>query len=494
MKKLLITSLLLFSFIVNAQKDKKLVEETISKNQIMSHIQFLASDAMKGRDTGSDELKIAAEYLRNQLFLYGVLPLSQYPDYLQPVKLEKVTAPNEGSITVDSSSFNINEDFVLLTGDNSEFDKEYIFLEYAMEDEIKAADVKGKIIITQCGDGSLASPQVFFTNGSKKRKWAKDAGAAGLVELYNTPQLPFNIVVRYLGGERVSLLDEESENESFVHIWMNNSGNENLSTVKNSSSKSVSIKIDGKKSEEFISYNVVGYLPGKSKKDEYIVYSAHYDHVGVGNPDSTGDNIYNGARDNAVGTVTVLSAAQNLSKYPTDRSALFVFFTGEEKGLLGSEYFVDNCPVDLNKLIYCFNSDGAGYNDTEKVTVIGLTRTTAQPLFEKACSTFGLTAIEDQMPEQGLFDRSDNVNFAAKGIPAPTFSMGVTAFDQEIMRYYHQPADSPESLDYDYLLKFFRSYVYSGRLIGNTKENPFWFEGDKYYEAGVKLYGRESIE
>lgn len=94
------------------------------------------------------------------------------------------------------------------------------------------------------------------------------------------------------------------------------------------------------------------------------------------------------------------------------------------------------------------------------------------------------------MPEQGLFDRSDNVNFAKKGVPAPTFSLGITAFDDTVNTYYHQPADGPNTLDYDYLVKFFKSYVYACRLIGNTSQSVFWKEGDKYYDAGKKLYNK----
>ena len=204
--------------------------------------------------------------------------------------------------------------------------------------------------------------------------------------------------------------------------------------------------------------------------------------------DANGDSIYNGSRDNAVGTVTVLTAAQNLAKKPTKRSGLFVLFTGEEKGLLGSKSFVDNSPVDLSDIVYCFNSDNGGYNDTSKATIIGLTRTTAEEMIVEACQAFGLEAIEDPAPEQGLFDRSDNVRFAAKGIPAPTFSMGFTAFDDEITKYYHQAGDNPNTLDYAYLEKFFKSYVYACRMIGNAKKTPFWNKGDKYYDSGVELY------
>jgi Zn-dependent M28 family amino/carboxypeptidase len=139
-------------------------------------------------------------------------------------------------------------------------------------------------------------------------------------------------------------------------------------------------------------------------------------------------------------------------------------------------------------MVYCFNSDNGGYNDTSLTTIVGLGRTTAEQHIVDASAAFGLKAIDDPAGEQGLFDRSDNVNFAKKGVPAPTFSMGFTAFDDEIFKYYHQTRDNPESIDYDYLEKFFSAYVMSCRLIANDAKTPFWVKGDKYYEAGKSLY------
>ncbi len=118
-----------------------------------------------------------------------------------------------------------------------------------------------------------------------------------------------------------------------------------------------------------------------------------------------------------------------------------------------------------------------------------MNRTTANEHIINAASQFGLTAIDDPAPEQGLFDRSDNVQFAAKGIPAPTFSMGFTSFDGDVTKYYQQVTDNPDTLDYDYLVKFFKAYVLACRLIANDDVTPFWTEGDKYFEAGKKLYG-----
>jgi Zn-dependent M28 family amino/carboxypeptidase len=266
--------------------------------------------------------------------------------------------------------------------------------------------------------------------------------------------------------------------------------------LKMGARKAVELRIQGIAKDKMGGRNVLGYLEGTDPelKDEFVIYSAHYDHVGVGKPNAEMDSIYNGARDNAVGTVTVMNAAENIGKYPTKRSSLFIFFTGEEKGLLGSEYFVENPTIALDRVVYCFNSDNGGYNDTTKTTILGLNRTTAGKHFIGAAKEFGLTAIDDPAPEQNLFDRSDNVHFAKKGVPAPTYSMGFNAFDEEITKYYHQVTDNPDTMDYDYLYKFFQSYVLSARLIANDPERPFWTEGDKYYEAGKKLYANKKEE
>ncbi|MEM1124350.1 MAG: M28 family peptidase, partial [Bacteroidota bacterium] len=277
----------------------------------------------------------------------------------------------------------------------------------------------------------------------------------------------------------------------FPHIWLNAGNPDAIVKLTKGGKVAATFDVKGAKTEILKTHNVVGMVEGTDPvlKNEYIIYSAHYDHVGIGRADETGDTIYNGARDNAVGSVTVLSAAENLAKYPTKRSAIFIFFTGEEKGLLGSAYYADNPAIPLDQVVYCFNSDNGGYNDTSRASIIGLERTGAEPLIRKACAAFGLDAKPDAAPEQNLFDRSDNVNFAKKGVPAPTFSLGYTAFDDEINKYYHQPGDEPATLDYVYLTKFFKSYVYSCRLIGNTDTSVFWRKGDKYYEAGERLYG-----
>lgn len=486
MKRTLLLTLLSGSLLTYGQTDQELADQSVNQGIIKSHIGFLASDELKGRDTPSEGLKIAAKYIESRFVEYGVKMAPGMDSYFQPVAMKKVSPPSTGAVKVGSTELKLNDDFLLMDGSTSVFDQPFYYAEYGLPDELNEDDVKGKVVIAICGDGESQSPQQWFALAGEKRKKVKELGGIGLIELYNSSKLPWNVLVRFLSREQ-TVLDEGDDGSSMLHVWVNRSADD-ASFLD--SDKLASIVVAEPKSERFMSRNIVGYVEGSDKKlkDEFVVYSAHYDHVGIGQADANGDSIYNGSRDNAVGTVTVLTAAQNLAKNPTKRSGLFVLFTGEEKGLLGSKAFVNNSPIDLNKMVYCFNSDNGGYNDTSKATIIGLTRTTAEEMIVEACRAFGLEAIDDPAPEQGLFDRSDNVRFAAKGIPAPTFSMGFTAFDEEITKYYHQAGDDPSTLDYVYLEKFFKSYVYACRLIGNSKKTPFWIKGDKYYEAGTELY------
>ncbi len=492
MKKTIFFTLLMLAYAsVFAQIDKELTDATVNKSKIESHIYFLASDELKGRNTPSPEQLIAARYLATQLKSYGVKALPAYPNYLQPVSMKSTTAPKEASISYKDKNFKLVENTVILDGNNLKTEAEAVFLDYGTNEDFDKADVKGKIVVVRGGSTEQGSPQTWFFKGKEKHKKAMEKGAMALIELYNNPQLPWKILVGYLNREGVEL-DSEANTatpSTIPHIWLNDGDSKEVSFWKESKKTKVKLAVENGTIKKFTTYNVVGYVEGKDTKlkEEYVVYSAHYDHVGIGNK-VDGDSIYNGARDNAIGTVTVLSAAENIGKYPTNRSALFVLFTGEEKGLLGSRWFVEHSPLELKKMVYCFNSDNGGYNDTSIATIIGLGRTTAEAFIKQACQAYGLTATDDPAPEQGLFDRSDNVNFAKKGIPAPTFSLGFKAFDDEIGKYYHQPADHAEGLDYDYLYKFFSAYVYSCRLIGNTSEKLFWKAGDKYFEAGKKLY------
>ena len=490
MKNILLALLLFINFAAIGQTEAEKAASTIFKSDIEAQIHFLASDELKGRDTGTDEIKIAASYLANSLRKFNVTPAGDDGSYYQNVPLEKVLAPSHTSLQINDI---VGDKFLHMSAKNISFKGEAIYLDYGSPEDFKSHDVKGKLVVVKAGTAETENPRSKLSAGRAKRKLADSLGAAALIELIDLEDKLYDRYSHYFNASKTGLKSDEEAAEKFTHLWMVDKGLENAAALAASKSLKADLNIEGVTIENFSCRNVVGYMEGSDPKlkDEFIIYSAHYDHLGIGKPNAENDSIYNGARDNAVGTVTVLSVAENFNKYPTKRSALFLFFTGEEKGLLGSTYYSEHPSLPLDQMVYCFNSDNGGYNDTSKITIFGLNRTTATHHIVAAAKEFDLTAIDDPAPEQGLFDRSDNVNFAKKGIPAPTYTMGFTSFDEEIMKYYHQASDNPENMDYDYLVKFFKSYVLSSRLIANDPKTPFWTEGDKYYDAGVKLYEKK---
>lgn len=485
--------ILQFSTVIG-QKLKKLPEYKADESLIAADMKFLAADELMGRKTGEMGNYVAGRYIAEQFRKAGLKPINN-GNYMQAVQLKKVLPPKNGSITIGSSKSELIEDFVLIGGGGlSASDAEVVQLPYAFTsedgsyDDFKGIDVKGKIILTQMGSPDAESPQAMFGASRTKRQLAKEKGAIALIEIYTMP-IPWPTIKGFFGKETVSLATEDGGVDP-THIWLNLKEAKNK--VKENGEK-MTISIDAFPEILFTSNNVVGVLEGTNPamKDQYLALTAHYDHIGYGagagriTPE---DSIFNGARDNAFGTTAVLTAVRAFTQKPTQRSILFIAYTGEELGLLGSKYYAENPLVPMKQVIFNLNCDGAGYNDKTKVTVIGLDRTSAEPHIAMASKAFGLEAINDPVPEQGLFDRSDNVSFAAKGVPAPNYAPGLIAFDDELNKYYHQAADNPDNIDYDYLAKYCKSYTYAARMIANDKAKPTWKAGDKYENAFIELY------
>jgi len=462
------------------------IHKEITQRGIKSHIQFLASDALRGRNTGSEGLEAAAAYIAANFSAAGIAEINN--TNFQPVPFVTFTPPKKASMSVGDISLVFPDDFIAINGKAANFNGSTVDIGYGSQAEIDNIDLNQKIAVSIAGDGVSKDPRDWIATSGEKRKRAQAAGATALVEIYQSTTIPWRFL-RMLGTQSQTTLDEGAEQSDLINLWVGTTDSLTIAALQ-AGDQSLSINMDEVMRDQFTSDNVMGMIQGTDPtlKDEYIVYSAHYDHVGVGAADDNGDTIYNGARDNAVGVTAVLSLANYFAIHPPKRSAIFVLFTAEEKGLLGSKYFTENLPVPADQIKYNFNIDNGGYNDTSIISVIGLTRTEAEIDIQKACNQIGLTAIEDPAKEQGLFDRSDNVNFAVLGIPAPTFSLGFRAFDEEIFKYYHRPGDQIETLDMDYIEKYVKAYILSAINIDGRAEAPFWLEGDKYYDSGVELY------
>ena len=223
--------------------------------------------------------------------------------------------------------------------------------------------------------------------------------------------------------------------------------------------------------------NVVGMIRGSDPelRDEYIVYSAHFDHVGIGIANEVGDSIYNGADDNASGTAALLETAAAFAalNVAPARSVVFLAVSGEEKGLLGSEYYSENPTVPIGGIVMNINMDMVGRNHPDTVIGLGRQYTNLGPLTDRVLREhpdLRLTLIEDPLPEEQGFFRSDHLNFVNKDIPAIFFSAG---FDHED---YHKPSDEVELIDMDKAARVGRMAFYLGALVAGGTVDAEWTE------------------
>ncbi|GAB3035055.1 M20/M25/M40 family metallo-hydrolase [Spirosoma pulveris] len=477
----------------------KLPEFSLSRAEVEAHMRFLASDELEGRRTGEQGNRVAARYIAEQFRQLGLKPAGNVagkPDYFQPISFERVKAASSGTMLIGKDTLHLGKELVVMAGGPTNLSGEVVYVGYGLtdgEDGYKGRDVKGRILVAQGGSPDAKGPREIFNASAAKRKLASEKGAAALIELYSE-SIPWGFVNQYFNREQLSVASTPEGAMPVTHLWINNANNQYKQLKE--AGQSVSIRTSGRPRTMTMSANVAGIIEGTDPalKSEYVLLSAHFDHIGVGKQSGTpyqpGDSIFNGARDNAMGTVAILEAAKALSQQRPKRSVLVVALTGEEVGLLGSRYYAEHPLVPLKQTVFDMNIDGAGYSDTTIISVIGLERTGAKSEIETAANAFGLGVFAEPAPEQGLFDRSDNVSFAAKGIPAPTFSPGFKSFDEAIQKYYHQAIDNPESLDFGYTQKFCQAYAYAARLVADRATRPQWSAGDKYEAAGKALYGQ----
>lgn len=484
-KSLLTLGLLVISgSLVLAQKQD--IEKKFDGKTAISEFTYLASDELMGRDPARPEMKLAYTFIASSLEKAGAKPIPGADGFYQNIPFRLSSPPKSGKLTIGSTDYAQGKNMLVLDGKSLTGTFELVDVGFGMEEDFAGKDLKGKIAVANVGEPNRLTPSDLFSLGGEKSKRAKEAGAVALIERFNAPAVPWQLASNFLN--RATLTLDQGSSSDLTYIWVEDLKNQLRGDVLTKAS----LEITGKTNRSVDGKNVVAWIEGTDPNlmNEYVLLSAHYDHVGVGTPDAQGDSIYNGARDNAVGTVAVMNAAKYFAQNPPKRSILLALWTAEEKGLLGSAYFANNPLVPLDQIVYNLNIDNAGYNDTSLITVIGLGRTSGDFLLEEAAAEFGVKAVSDPSPEQGLYDRSDNVNFARKGIPAPTFSLGFTAFDDSIQKYYHKAGDHVDNFDLDYAQIYWKAFILSAQKIANWDQRPAWKAGDKYEEVSKQLYGK----
>ncbi|PHI19199.1 peptidase M28 [Lewinellaceae bacterium SD302] len=488
---------------LSAQEYSDLPESNLDREVLKGQMYFLASDYLAGRRTGSVGNEIAAEYIASQLEGFGYEPLNG-DSYFQEVPMQSIAAPDNYGLAINGISFTPGENLLQMRGTAPVNIKKanVVFAGHGWvdaetgHDDYKDLDVKGKIVVTFSGLPEDMSQSAIFRGIQEKAGLAAERGAVALYEVYRLP-FPFKAFVNYFGGERLGLAPDEEQPSSPIPYGFLKAEDNFIPQLRTAKKPRGMVMSTGMKVKKVMSRNVGGVLEGSNPelKDEYILLTAHFDHVGVGAQGGGAytpeDSIFNGARDNAFGTISLLSAAKSFAQEKPERSIIILAVTGEELGLLGSQYYAEHPIIPLDEVVYNFNTDGAGYSDVTAISIFGMGRTGVDDQINAGAAAIGVEVVGDPAPEQGLYDRSDNVSFAAKGVPALTFSPGFREFDDTMMKYYHQVTDNPNTIDYDYLLKYCQSFTYIARLIANMEGRPFWAEGDKYEEAGKMLYNRK---
>jgi hypothetical protein len=504
MKRLSLIALLFIGALttISAQDgiDRSLPEFSFNELDLAGEMHFLASDFLQGRRTGSQGNVIAGNYIAAQLRAYGYTPING-DSYFQTVPLAQTSAPATGMFKAGDFTFTQGKDLLIMKGPEGMAETEVVFANYGWVDEetghndYEKLKVKGKIVITRPGVPGDSGQSGIFKGVKEKAAFAAEQGAVAIFELYLLP-FPWQSFKGYFGGARMGV-DDGAAGAPIPYGFIK-AGDDFLPAVK-AKKKGIkgSMASSGAQKTTIESFNIGGIIEGTDPdlKDEYMIMTAHFDHVGVGKqgggPFTEQDSIFNGARDNAFGTISLLAAARAFAEKPTRRPVIILAVTGEEMGLLGSQYYAEHPLVPLEKTIFNFNTDGGGYNNTGAISLIGANRTGIDQQVADAAKAFDLSVISDPAPEQGLYDRSDNVSFSAKGVPSLTFSPGMTDFDDTIMKYYHQVTDNPETIDMPYLKLYCQSFTLAARLIANRDSRPFWVADDKYEEVGKTLYNKK---
>ena len=276
MKKLLLFLAVAGVFTCAAQTEKEKVVETITQSDIEGHIYFLADDLLKGRQTGTPELKIAASYLANTLRSYGVKPNPKTGTYYQEVPFNRVTPPKEASIVLNDQDI---KDFVFIDAAAVNSNEDALFLNYGLEEDYAGKDVKGKVIVVNAGSAETKDTRAAFGLRRTKQKLAQDNGVLAVIELLNADENMWGFIDHNFNEPRLELVEGKSDEpeDPFAYVWVLDKDGKMSESLSTSSTISSKIAIGNKIEEPVMSQNVIGVVEGTDPqlKDQYIIYSAH---------------------------------------------------------------------------------------------------------------------------------------------------------------------------------------------------------------------------
>jgi hypothetical protein len=508
---------------------------------LRAHVQFLASDALRGREAGTRDFDVAAEYVASQMAGMGLVPAGGKGSWFQPVQLVTFRPAEKAKWTLTRGKtpvpFQFGVDFVNgPVPSTPDFAAEggIVFAGYGIvypegkRDDYKGLDVKGKIVALLPGTPAGLPNEVdaHFGDDDQKARLAQARGAKAVIILESAErraQYAFEAIVPFYDYQRttwagpdgvahvpapgapvvgyVSQVGAAKLFEGAKVKWADVLAAEKkggkmptgalLGTLATASKTRV-------RSVE--SHNVVGMIEGSDPKlkSQYVVLSAHLDHVGVGEP-VNGDRIYNGAMDNAIGTSMILEVARSIQAMPQKprRSILIIALTAEEKGLIGSDYFGHNPTVPRESLVADVNLDMPILTyPLQDLVVLGGERSSIGPAVAAAAAAEGLKVVPDPAPEEMFFVRSDHYSFVQSGIPAVSIDTGpggTGAAAQKLFldNNYHKPSDQLDlPFDWNSAAKFKHVGLATALSLANGDERPRWNKGD-FFGVLFGGYGAE---
>ena len=511
--------------------------KSIDSQRIRAHVRFLSDDLLEGRGTGQRGGDIAADYIATQFESYGLKPAGDNGSYMQKVPMVGIITEPSTSIYFlqagKTQKLKLGDDIVAMDetqNETDDIDADVVFVGYGIEapeyqwNDFKDTDVRGKILLMFVNEPASDDPGFFkgkaltyYGRWTYKYEEAARRGAVGVLLIHKTDMASYgwDVVKNSWGGER-SYLRADGQPKLKLASWvqleiarklLTDSGQDLDALFQQAQSRDfkpipLPVRVQGhlvSKIRPFVSQNVIAMLPGSDLriKDQAVLYSAHYDHLGI-HPDQPGDNIYNGAVDNATGCGVLLEMARafaSSAQHPR-RSVLFASVTAEEQGLRGSEFLGKHLPLPAGNISLGLNFDGLAPNGIpQEIEVSGADRTTFYPTVETTAREFNLAIKPDSNPSAGYYYRSDHFSFARVGIPAFSVNEGMKfkghdaewGIQQEReynALHYHQPSDEFHA-DWDFsgVAEIARFGFDLGWKAATETQGIGWLPGDEFEAA-----------
>ncbi len=493
-----------------------------------AHVTFLSDDLLQGRDTGTPGYDIAARYVATQYQALGLEPAVDGGWYQQvPFSQTTASADNPPRITLPGGAALGDNAILRMPADAKPVQGEAVFVGHGLvdpaskRDDYAGIDVRGKTVVMFYGlpDGIAEDRAQALMMG--KSKTAIDRGAVAVINLFDSEQakqIPFAAVRHQLSGGQISLGDkkEPTPGETVPFGILNHEGAAALFAGSSRDFKRTLADIDANRAvkpfalkqriafdgavvaRDFTSPNVIGMIPGSDPtlKGEAVLLMAHLDHVGVDENAEGEDKIHNGAMDNASGIASMLEVArafQQSGKQPR-RTILIAAVTGEEHGLLGSEWLAEHPAIAGQKVVSVVNLDmPVLLYDFTDVVAFGAEHSTMGPIVASAAATEGVKLSPDPMPEENLFMRSDHYSFVQAGVPS-VFLMtgfangGEAKFRDFLKTHYHQPSDQTDlPFDWNAAAKFARVNYAIAREMADVDQAPRWYADSPFAKTAPDL-------